>query len=114
MSWLNSEAPLWLRVMVCVRFGVSAQNRVADWHILGGWGYFPYTPIHESSVQNYNVILLGIIYTFRKPNIQCLEFTGLCKSDLFDKVHQLGRKNCYVEIVSVKIDVGCGRVDKRE
>ncbi len=30
MSWLSSEAPLWARVKVCVRFGGSAPNRVTD------------------------------------------------------------------------------------
>ena len=30
MSWASSEAPLWVRVMVCVRFGGSSPNRVTD------------------------------------------------------------------------------------
>jgi hypothetical protein len=30
MSWPSSEAPLWVRVMVCVRFVGSAPNRVTD------------------------------------------------------------------------------------
>jgi hypothetical protein len=30
MSWLSSESPLWLRVMVCVRFGGCAPNRGTD------------------------------------------------------------------------------------
>jgi hypothetical protein len=31
MSWPSSEAPLWVRGMVRVRFGGTAPNRVTDW-----------------------------------------------------------------------------------
>ena len=30
MSWPSSMAPLWVRVMICVRFGSTAPNRVTD------------------------------------------------------------------------------------
>lgn len=30
MSWPSSEAPLWMRGIVCVRFGGTASNRVTD------------------------------------------------------------------------------------